>query len=263
MTVDELSPGISFIGTGRLAWSLIPACQAAGVRVEGIYGRSASRATTYAKVYNLSRSGGLPARIPSRLVILCVADQAISEVAKSLALDEGQMICHCSGSVSLDRLGDHPLRGVLYPMQAFTDKKVVNFQTSTVPIFIEGSTQAVVGDLHQLASRLSQRVQVLPSEQRRTLHLGAVLACNFTNLLFGYAAKQVKGVGLEAYESLIRHQLDQALALGPASAQTGPAHRGDVETLRTHLKLLEDQPDLQQLYTMLSRMINPDLPDPF
>lgn len=261
MPANTLTKGISFIGAGNLAWSLIPACQAAGYEVEGIYSRDVEKAEAYSKAYNLTNSGTISSAISSGIIFLTVADQAISEVAASLSLAQDQLICHCSGSVAMDALEAHPLKGVLYPMQAFTDKRVVNFQESRVPIFVEGSDEAVLEELAGMAGRLSTQVTVLNSDQRKKLHLGAVLACNFPNLLFRYAAEQAEGVGLEAYESLIRHQVNQALALGPEMAQTGPAIRGDLETIRAHLDLLHDTPDLRELYARLSRLINPELPD--
>jgi hypothetical protein len=38
--------------------------------------------------------------------------------------------------------------------------------------------------------------------------------------------------------------------------QTGPAARGDVETMRRHLKLLDEYPDLQKMYKLFSSNIS-------
>jgi hypothetical protein len=49
--------------------------------------------------------------------------------------------------------------------------------------------------------------------------------------------------------------LQKAQSGNPASVQTGPAIRGDTNTLQEHIKLLSYKPDLQKLYTFISRNI--------
>jgi predicted short-subunit dehydrogenase-like oxidoreductase (DUF2520 family) len=50
--------------------------------------------------------------------------------------------------------------------------------------------------------------------------------------------------------------MEKALRYGPASAQTGPARRGDEVTMQKHLQLLaERDPRLEELYREMSAMI--------
>jgi predicted short-subunit dehydrogenase-like oxidoreductase (DUF2520 family) len=46
---------------------------------------------------------------------------------------------------------------------------------------------------------------------------------------------------------------ENASALGPAAALTGPVARGDVDTVRAHLAVLADMPEILELYRVLSR----------
>jgi predicted short-subunit dehydrogenase-like oxidoreductase (DUF2520 family) len=41
----------------------------------------------------------------------------------------------------------------------------------------------------------------------------------------------------------------------PADAQTGPAIRGDQKTILNHLQMLKNEPELEQLYRLLSQGI--------
>jgi len=41
----------------------------------------------------------------------------------------------------------------------------------------------------------------------------------------------------------------------PAMAQTGPALRGDTKSMKKHLELLRGEPELENLYTFVSRDI--------
>ena len=45
-------------------------------------------------------------------------------------------------------------------------------------------------------------------------------------------------------------------ALTPHEAQTGPAVRGDVAVMQSHIDSLANNPDLQALYAQISKMIS-------
>jgi predicted short-subunit dehydrogenase-like oxidoreductase (DUF2520 family) len=104
---------------------------------------------------------------------------------------------------------------------------------------------------------LSEKVIELNSEQRKTLHLGAVFACNFTNHLLALAQEllEEKGLDYELLKPLIQETLSKIEMNDPASVQTGPAIRKDQATILSHLDLLKHNPDLSELYTKLSQSI--------
>jgi predicted short-subunit dehydrogenase-like oxidoreductase (DUF2520 family) len=54
---------------------------------------------------------------------------------------------------------------------------------------------------------------------------------------------------------LMEETLRKAQSDKPQKGQTGPAIRGDLNTIENHLKLLEKNPDLQKIYTFISRNI--------
>lgn len=54
---------------------------------------------------------------------------------------------------------------------------------------------------------------------------------------------------------LIRETSAKVQAFMPAEVQTGPAARGDAETMRKHLEFLREQPELEALYQELSQRI--------
>lgn len=252
------------IGAGRLAWSLIPALQQVGINVEGIVSRTYSEAERYGDVYSINSENVLKDLPPSDLIILTVPDSAVESTAHLLRpyLSQRQVLVHTSGSISLKALGEFPDTGVLYPMQAFTKESVVPFNNPDIPLFVEGSNDRVKNGLLDLARRLSGKAQFLDSEARRKLHMGAVIACNFSNLMYRLTDELIPEVEFTVFESLIRHQVDLATKLGPAAAQTGPAIRGDQETIALHLEMLREKPELQEMYLRLSQLINPAISDP-
>ena len=253
---------IAIVGPGNLAHSLVPALQRAGHEVRQVLSRRESAAKAFATRFDLPYAGALdsPLRAEIDWVIMTVADQAISATAEKLVAQAkpGRIFVHSSGSTPLAAL--MPLGeaiGVLYPLQMFTKLRSVDF--ADLPLFLEGN-DAVMARLKPLARSLSARVFELDSPARLRMHLGAVIACNFSNYLFRLAEDQLAdqpGLDFGVYQPLLQEQLRRVFELGPSRTQTGPAIRGDTDTMRQHLALLADTPEVAKLYRELSRLINP------
>lgn len=257
---------VAIIGAGRLAWSLIPNLQKAGIEVSQLISRDVHKLKTYQDAYSLSSVSTRFSDIKHDidLLLLTVNDGAISSVAKHLAthsLPRDLIVAHTSGSIGLDQLS--PLQthtGVFYPLQIFTPHSITKLDHT--PFFIEGKGD--VGEhLTALATKLSSKVFAMTSKERLKLHMGAVMACNFSNLLYKIAQDQLPShlaLDLSVYEPLLRMTLEKALEEGPENTQTGPAVRGDVDTIKAHMRLLETRPEWLEMYRQLSSLINPDLP---
>ena len=195
------------------------------------------------------------------IYILSVSDDVVRQVAGSLpsSIKNNKIVAHTSGIHSLDIFPPEVKRpGVFYPLNTFSPKK--NITWSTTPIYISGETKTAQ-KLRSLAQMISNRVYTLNDEQKKILHLAAVITNNFPTHLF-----------IQAHNLLKRHELDfthlrpliitmvKNLDKDPLeSIQTGPALRGDEETLRKHLELLSNNPQLKEIYRSLSKSINKDL----
>ncbi len=259
-----MSIKISVIGAGKMAWSLIPALQKAGADVIQLISRSANSRKKYTEAYNIPHHTAALSQLSPEAdwIIMTVPDQAIPTLAEQLSgiLDPKQCLIHTSGSTDMEKLRVAGANcAVLYPMQIFTPDIVVDF--STVPIFVEGDEE-VYPFVERLSHKLSQRVYPLDSVGRMKLHLGAVIACNFSNYLYRWAEENlppIEGLDFAIYEPLVREQVDKVFQLSPQNTQTGPAARGDVNVLLQHLALLEKE-EQRRLYRWLSLQINDRLP---
>jgi hypothetical protein len=49
--------------------------------------------------------------------------------------------------------------------------------------------------------------------------------------------------------------ITKSLSIGPENAQTGPARRGDLETLDRHMDFLKDDETVSELYKIISQDI--------
>lgn len=247
---------IVILGSGNIATHLGRAFKMAGQTISQVWSRDITKANALAdslaaeaidSMIDLDRKADL--------FIIAVNDEAIRKIAFELKLSD-QLLLHTSGSTGLSALeGASTKIGVFYPLQTFSKIKSIDFRQ--IPIIIEANVPEVLAIIRAIAERLSEKVIELNSEQRKTLHVGAVFACNFTNHLFGLAQGLLedKGLDYELLKPLIEETLNKIGMNRPVSVQTGPAIREDQVTIQAHLDLLKHNPDLSQLYIKLSQSI--------
>ncbi|MCS6790234.1 MAG: DUF2520 domain-containing protein [Bacteroidia bacterium] len=191
------------------------------------------------------------------IIFLAVRDGQILPLAHILSrqMQQGTLLVHTAGSVPIAVLESVVGRqaGVLYPLQSFTPGRSV--QWGAFPIFWEGHPQ-----VEAYAKRLAgtdHQVHHATSEQRLRLHIGAVFTANFTNALLHIADTLARPIGSwQTYLPLLQEVGQKLHMLSPQRAQTGPAKRGDYETLRMHTDYLRQHyPELAPLYEGLTHYI--------
>ncbi len=111
--------------------------------------------------------------------------------------------------------------------------------------------------LDQMAGRISSSIFRMTDEQKSILHVAAVFANNFSNHMLTLAEKicNEHQLPFEILKPLILETFSKAILSGPKDSQTGPAVRGDQKTIEKHLSLLNDHPQLRDLYLMISNSI--------
>lgn len=186
--------------------------------------------------------------------IIALKDDAIANVAESLNIKEGLLV-HTSGSVSIKAIPAKVRRGVLYPLQTFSNTEVSKGQI--VPFCIEAEDIADYKILTKMALTISETALKISSSQRKFLHLAAVFANNFTNHMYhlAYTICEENKVPFSILEPLINETSLKIKTQIPFEAQTGPALRGDQETIKKHLSLLSDS-RVKEIYSLLSQSIH-------
>ncbi|HXV95068.1 MAG TPA: Rossmann-like and DUF2520 domain-containing protein [Gaiellaceae bacterium] len=198
----------------------------------------------------------LPTRLTGReletggadLVLLCVPDRAIPEVAA--ALEPGPWIAHTSGARTLDALDPHRRRFGLHPLQTFVP--------DGGPGQLDGSWAAVSGESDEareagleLARLLRLKPFVIEDEEHPLYHAAAAIASNFLVTIHWAAAELFEAAGAppEALLPLMRRTMENGFEL------TGPISRGDWETVERHLEVIrESRPELEPMYRALTDM---------
>jgi predicted short-subunit dehydrogenase-like oxidoreductase (DUF2520 family) len=247
---------ITIIGSGNVATHMAAALKNAGHNIVQVYSRNIQNAALLAYHVKAEPVDNLQ-HISSEtdVIVIAVKDDVIGVIAEQLAKHDKLML-HTSGATDMFALLAFTDRaGVLYPLQTFSKVKEVNFRQ--VPLCIEGADDGITHQIEELAQSISNNIYRIDSAQRKILHLAAVFACNFPNYLYEMARQllDAKGLDFELLRPLILETAEKVQERLPAQVQTGPAVRKDTGSMESHLKLLVERPDLQQLYTILSQGI--------
>ena len=146
--------------------------------------------------------------------------------------------------------------GVFYPMQSFSKERQVDF--ADVPIFLEGCDDKAIQTAHAIAESISRKVYELTTAERRYLHLAAVFACNFANHCYALSAKVLEQHGLpfDVMLPLIDETARKVHTMHPVPAQTGPAIRWDENVMSAQKALLDNEPEMQKIYELMSNSIH-------
>lgn len=243
---------VIILGSGNVAWHLAKACsKAKDINMVQIWHRSPLSAEFDAlQVKTTSLFSKLE---EADIYLMAVNDTAISNLSESMPKVEG-IVVHTSGNTSIQALSAKNRRGVFYPLQTFSKKAAVNFQE--VPVCLEAEDAEDIQLLTKVAQKLSRHYEVIDSDQRKTLHLAAVIVNNLVNHLY-YQAHELcreKELPFALLQPLIQETARKITTISPYDAQTGPARRGDHATLQSQLGSLTEPP-LQKLYLTLTQSI--------
>ncbi|WP_285010948.1 Rossmann-like and DUF2520 domain-containing protein [Pedobacter faecalis] len=243
------------IGSGNVATHLARAFKTAGNEIVQVWSRSASHASELACIVGAEVLENLDeVEDAADLYLIAVKDDAIPEVAETLVGVQG-VVVHTSGATNVDILAGHARYGVFYPLQTFSIQKEVDF--AEVPLCVEAADEETLRFLSGLGAELGSQVYHIDSEKRRALHLAAAFACNFVNHLYtlSHTILEKHQMSFDMIRPLIRETADKVQADLPENVQTGPAVRNDKRSMDAHLEMLSSDPQLSNIYQILSNSI--------
>ncbi|MGF1924418.1 MAG: Rossmann-like and DUF2520 domain-containing protein [Bacteroidia bacterium] len=247
---------VVLIGSGNVATHLAFALKAVGINIVQVWSKNFMNAQLLANQVGAEAIADLSSLDQQAdFCMLSVKDDAIGTIVSELTSFKG-IIVHTSGAVSLSVFESHCEKyGVFYPLQTFSKQKRVDF--GVVPICIEANASETLSAIHQLAHKISKNVVEVTSEKRKILHLAAVFACNFTNHLYALSSVLLaeQKLDFEMLRPLILETAAKVQHALPFDVQTGPAIRNDEQTLRKHLELLVEKPQVLTIYETLSESI--------
>lgn len=196
----------------------------------------------------------------SDLVLLAVPDDVLPGLVSGLtttgAFRAGQMVVHTSGARGVDvlapatRLGVLPL--ALHPAMTFTGRPedVARLAAACVGVTVADETGWSVGEA--LVLEMGAEPVRVPPQARPLYHAALTHGANHLATLVRDAVDALEQAGVVPAERLLgpllEAALDNTLRHGDR-ALTGPVTRGDLDTVRLHLRVLADSaPELLESY---------------
>jgi len=269
-------PNITIVGPGRLGTALTLALSQAGFRVHEIVSRerpgSRARARQLARTVGANPVSAKEAQFAAHAIWLCVGDYAIRDCAESLARLgsnrwKGKAVFHSSGALASDELDALRRQGAhvasVHPMMSFVHAAKPSL--AGVTFAVEGDP-AAVRLARNIVSDLHGSVISIPGETKSLYHAWGAFASPLIVAELAVADRIAREIGMTPAKArktlapILRQTLENYLVHGPAAAFSGPIVRGDVETVRRHLKVLDKVPQAREVYLALARAAMRELP---
>ncbi len=246
---------IVVVGSGNVAESLAQAiAEAEGLELVQVFARNEERGRKVAELANAEWSKSELAK--ADLYLISVSDNAVEGCAKTLHIPQNAVVAHTAGCCPIESLAPHTHRAVFYPFQTFSVGRKVDFRKGY--IFVEGATDHALQTVEEVAHALTQNVLPADGARRAVIHLSGVFACNFANAMYANAAEVLacEGLPFDIVAPVIEETAKKVVeSQNPANSQTGPARRGDTQTLERHRKMLADEPQKREIYDKISEDI--------
>jgi predicted short-subunit dehydrogenase-like oxidoreductase (DUF2520 family) len=275
-------PRITIVGAGNLGTALAMCLHRAGYVIDQVVfrnsGASRRRAAALAKRVGARAVDVARATIDSDVVWLCVPDDAVAKVARSLAQNadwRGRVALHSSGALASDEMVALRRRGALaasvHPMMTFvagsrqaglsrTGLLHTGAQPSLagVPFAIEGDAPAVRAS-RAIVKELGGKAYTIRRQDKVAYHAWGTFASPLLTALLATTEHVAAAAGLNRREAkrrmlpILQQTLANYAALDAAGAFSGPIVRGDVETIRRHLRVLRKVPEAGEVYAALAK----------
>ena len=234
----------ALIGPGRAGCTFAAALVDAGWTMIGVAGRApdADSVVRAAERYQAVAGTGVEVVESAALVVIATPDGVIGEIAAEVAeaVMPSSLVIHLSGAVALAALDDVVARiGALHPLHTMPTKNVDRPAEERPGAELIGTWCATAGDpeVDVIARSLGMIPFPVLDVDRARYHAAACIASNHLVALLAQVETSTN-VPLEAFLPLVAATVENVAELGPAAALTGPVARGDVETVRAHLRAI-------------------------
>ncbi|MBW2672439.1 MAG: DUF2520 domain-containing protein [Deltaproteobacteria bacterium] len=254
---------IAIIGLGKVGTAVGHLLRSANYEITSVADLSAD-----ALERGIGYTGGivsnnpLQAALPASSIFITTPDDLIEpvcgEIARGGGFGPGKRVVHMSGAGGLGLLEAARTSGAqvatIHPLQSFVDIEGV---IESIP----GSTFSITaeGEIKEWAVRIVRDlggVSFFVSDADKPLyHAAACMASNYLVTLMNMVEGIYRHLGMEGDEAirsfwpLVRGTLGNIEGRGTEQSLTGPIARGDIGTIRKHLKALrETMPELLNVY---------------
>jgi len=257
-------PTISIVGPGNLGTALGVALTATGYTVTGIaVRRKTARASALARQLK-TRAVVMGKRpLDSDIVWITVPDDAIAAVARTLASSQDwrrKIVFHSSGALTSDELDTLRARGAsvaaVHPMMTFVRDALP--QMAGVSFALEGDPAAIRA-ARRIVENLGGRPFGITKQNKVLYHVFGSFASPLVIALMATLEEVAQAAGIRKADikpvmtPLLWQTLRNYLKHDAETAFSGPLVRGDVATVRRHLRELQKLPHAREVYVALAK----------
>jgi len=206
----------------------------------------------------------------SDVIWLCHTDDALASTAQLLARRAGwksKIVLHSSGALSSDVLAPLKRAGAhtasLHPMMTFVPGTTPDI--AAVPFAVEGDRQAVAA-AKQIVGKLGAEVFEIKKSAKVLYHALGSFSSPLVVATLVTAERVGRAAGLSAAQTrkimapILRQTFRNYEERGAAAAFSGPIKRGDLSTIRRHMRELKRVPGASEVYRALVKSALMDLP---
>jgi len=247
----------SIIGTGNIAWFFGHRLMAGRHHCTGVYARDKKAAQQLAEEL-LSDNYGDITDIrdgDADICFLAVSDIAIGKVAALLAFKQTVLV-HTAGAVDMDAIKQAAKdRAVLWPIYSILKNNLPTHRN--IPCCWEASTDKASRYVQSVGHAITDVLYEAKYEQRKWLHLSAVMSNNFINHLMAICEQicTENQLPFSILQPILAQTFERAAQAHPAEIQTGPAIRRDSTTIQAQMALLDKHPKWQKVYEAITESI--------
>ncbi|XZF15584.1 DUF2520 domain-containing protein [Chitinophagaceae bacterium MMS25-I14] len=242
-------------GSGNMAWFLGTKLQAAGHTCSGVFSHNTEHAAVLAGQLHAPVFHSAAQLIQNTTVcIIAIADKAIAGLAAQLQTET--VLIHTSGTTPVHILENaSPNAAVLWPIYSILKNDLP--QHRNVPCAWEATSMIAAKTVQEIAASFTGILFESGTEQRQWLHLTAVMCNNFINHIAatGNDICTEQQVQFSVLSPILQQTFDKLQHHAAKDIQTGPARRGDTQTIEKHLSLLTPFPFRQDMYRAITASI--------
>ena len=246
---------VSFIGSGNAATVLARKMLHGGHIIHQVFSRNPVNARKLADELTASAIDSInDLDDEADIFIVSVSDSSLQDI-RNWMKPVSKLIVHTAGSVPMDILKDISANyGVLYPLQTLRRE---TSELPHVPLLIDANNPWNLTKLSGFARSFGESVHTASDDERRKLHLSAVITNNFANYLFTLTEQYCseEGVDFKLLLPLLEETIKRLQYNSAVHVQTGPAARRDKSTLDRHRVMLQEHRELLDVYNFFSERI--------
>ncbi len=244
------------IGTGNIAWFLGKKLTAAGNKCIGVYSHNLKAASELSDILLAAHFGTISdVSKDADVCFIAVSDTAISIVASQISFTKTVLI-HTGGAVELKQIMCAAKDcAVLWPIYSIQKNNIPSHRN--IPCGWEATTPKAEKYVLAMGHTFSDNLFEAKGEQRKWLHLAAVMNNNFINHLLTISEEICleNNIQFSVLYPILEQTFENIKNHSPKTVQTGPAIRRDYTTINEHLALLQKHPKWQNIYQTITESI--------